>query len=53
MNCQSGCKFLIEWEKIGAEKEFFCQLFPSRKCQGLIRCSAFEKKEPVKESKKG
>jgi hypothetical protein len=44
MNCQQGCKFLIEWEKVGGEKEFFCQLLPNRSHQGVIRCSAFEPK---------
>lgn len=52
MNCQEGCKFLIEWEKVGGEKEFFCQLLPNQKCQGVIRCSAFEKKEVKPSSKK-
>ena len=51
MNCQNGCKFLIERIRNG-ETEFFCRLIPAVRCMGTINCSAYEKKEQDEPDKK-
>ena len=50
MNCVD-CRFLIEREKVDGSIERFCRL-DGRLTQGIIRCSAWEKKETTEQREK-